>query len=62
VKALEYFLKALELDPENPEYMLWAAKTYKTLGNDAEAELLLAVVKNYPGHWMEYWERLEKNA
>lgn len=61
-EALPYFLKALELDSENPEYMLWVAKTYKTLGNDIESIALLEAVKQHPGHWMEYWNRLEKKS
>lgn len=59
-EALPHYQKALELDPDNPEYMLWVAKTYKDLGNTVESEMLLNKVKSFPGHWMEYWERLMK--
>lgn len=59
-EALSYFNQALELYPDNPEYMLWLAKCYRDLGNDKEANQLLEKVKTYPGHWLEYWERLLK--
>lgn len=58
--SLMHFKKALELDPDNPEYMLWVAKSQKDLGNTVESEELLKKVTTYPGHWIEYWERLMK--
>lgn len=57
-EAIGYFRSALHLDPENPEYMLWVAKTTKELGKDDEAIALLKKIQTYPGHWMEYWDRL----
>ncbi len=59
-EALVYFNKALVLYPENPEYMLWIAKANMQLGNSTVANEMLEKVKTYPGHWMEYWERLMK--
>lgn len=61
-EALVHFQKALALDPDNPEYMLWIAKTYHDLGKFEESLALLDKIKTYPGHWMAYWERLLKKA
>lgn len=60
VEALNYFKQALELYPDNPEYMLWLAKINKQLGNTDQSNELLEKIRTYPGHWMEYWERLMK--
>jgi uncharacterized Ntn-hydrolase superfamily protein len=59
-ESLAYFEKALELSPDNPEYMLWVAKRNMDLGNESKTNELLEKIKTYPGHWMEYWERLMK--
>jgi uncharacterized Ntn-hydrolase superfamily protein len=59
-EALTYFTQAYELVPDNPEYILYLAKARKDLGQHEEVKKLLNKVKSYPGHWMEYWERLMK--
>lgn len=61
-EAINHFQKALDLDPDNPEYMLWMAKTYTELDNHEAAQALLQKIQTYSGRWMEYWERLLKRS
>ena len=61
-EALEFYKKALALDPENAEIKFWMARNHHQLGDFGERDRLRDEIRKTNKNWDIYWDRLDRKA
>lgn len=59
-EKITYYHQALKLDPDNSEVIFWLARAYFAVGDQTNGQKYKDFLNSSPGHWFEYWERLDK--
>jgi uncharacterized Ntn-hydrolase superfamily protein len=57
---LRFLENALKYDSENTEILFWIARKKFALGKKEEAQSIKEKVFSLPGHWKEYWRRIDE--
>lgn len=56
--AVEFYEKAYELYPQNPEMKFWYAKLLWDMGEKEKAKASIQELKKVGSNWEEYWSRV----